>query len=419
MIKFYDTCSLLNMPKITFNDRFLLSSITINELVNMQHSSNKDDNIKSKIKGILKQLSDHNNDWDLILYDSGIKEYSQKIFDIDGLLNTNDAKICACASYYDNYYSPIEFISDDLGCKFLAKNVFGLKNVTSYLNDKNGQVFQYTGYHTVVVTDEDLAYFYENIDLNHYNLLTNEYLILKDNSDNIISIYIWDGTTHHKVDSIKYKTSYFDEIKPYNNDSYQMMALDSFSRNQVTMIKGKAGTGKSYLALGYLFYLLEKHRIDRIIVFCNPVATRNSAKLGYLPGTKDEKLLDSSIGNMLGSKIGHMAGVDAMIKNGSLVLLPMSDIRGYDTSGKRAGVYITEAQNLDIDLMKLALQRIGEDCICIIDGDYNAQVDMEQYSGNKNGMKRMSEVFRGSDIYGEIELQNIYRSKIAEIADKM
>jgi predicted ribonuclease YlaK len=49
--------------------------------------------------------------------------------------------------------------------------------------------------------------------------------------------------------------------------------------------------------------------------------------------------------------------------------LPLSDIRGYDTTGMKAGIYITEAQNLDRSLMKLALQRVGEDCICIIDGD--------------------------------------------------
>lgn len=70
---------------------------------------------------------------------------------------------------------------------------------------------------------------------------------------------------------------------------------------------------------------------------------------------------------------------------------------------------------MDISLMKLALQRIGEDSICIIDGDYNAQVDLNQYAGNNNGMRRMSEIFRGHDFYGEVELQNIYRSKIAKI----
>lgn len=44
---------------------------------------------------------------------------------------------------------------------------------------------------------------------------------------------------------------------------------------------------------------------------------------------------------------------------------------------------------------------------------------MLQYSGGRNGMRRMSQVFRGEDIYGEVELKNIYRSRIAEIADKM
>lgn len=61
--------------------------------------------------------------------------------------------------------------------------------------------------------------------------------------------------------------------------------------------------------------------------------------------------------------------LERLIDEGKIVLLPMSDIRGYDTGGMKAGVYITEAQNLDISLMKLALQRIGEDSICIIDGD--------------------------------------------------
>jgi len=69
--------------------------------------------------------------------------------------------------------------------------------------------------------------------------------------------------------------------------------------------------------------------------------------------------------------------------------------------------------------MKLALQRIGEDCICIIDGDEKTQVDDIAFAGANNGMRRMSKVFRGHDVYGEIELKKIYRSKIAEIAENI
>ena len=102
-----------------------------------------------------------------------------------------------------------------------------------------------------------------------------------------------------------------------------------------------------------------------------------------------------------------------------LILLPMSDIRGFDTTGMRAGIYITEAQNLSVNLMKLALQRIGDDSICVIDGDCKTQVDDIQYAGSNNGMKRLSKIFRGSSIYGEVELQNIHRSQIGKLAELM
>ena len=69
--------------------------------------------------------------------------------------------------------------------------------------------------------------------------------------------------------------------------------------------------------------------------------------------------------------------------------------------------------------MKLALQRIGEDSVCIIDGDEKTQVDSVEFAGNNNGMRRASKVFRGNGIYGEVTLKNIHRSRIAELAEKM
>ena len=137
------------------------------------------------------------------------------------------------------------------------------------------------------------------------------------------------------------------------------------------------------------------------------------------PGSRTEKLLDSQIGNLLESKLGDRVAVERLIDDGQLVLLPMSDIRGYDTTGMNAAIYISQAQNLDIELMRLALQRIGEDSICILDGDSNAQVDLSMYAGDNNGMRRVSQVFRGSDIYGEVTLKQIYRSKIAELAQQL
>jgi len=102
-----------------------------------------------------------------------------------------------------------------------------------------------------------------------------------------------------------------------------------------------------------------------------------------------------------------------------LVLMPISDIRGFDTTNQNAIIYITEAQNMNIPMMKLAMQRIGEDCSCIIDGDFDTQVDSNMFEGKQNGMRRLSEVLRNEDIYGEIELNTCYRSKLASLVEIM
>ena len=124
---------------------------------------------------------------------------------------------------------------------------------------------------------------------------------------------------------------------------YQAIAADSLLNNKITLIKGKPGSGKSILSLGYLFHCLEKNKIDHIIIFCNPVATKNAARLGFYPGDKDQKLLDSQIGNFLTGKIGSKIEVEQLINNEKLILLPLCDIRGFDTTGMNAGIYITEA----------------------------------------------------------------------------
>ena len=240
---------------------------------------------------------------------------------------------------------------------------------------------------------------------------------VSDSANEIVDRRIWTGEAYRPVSYETFDSKQFGRIKPI--DVQQQCAADSFTHNKITMIKGRAGSGKSYLALGFLFNQLEKNKIDKIIIFCNTVAAKNAAKLGFLPGTRDEKLLDSQIGNVLISKLGSRIEVERLVDEEKLILLPMSDIRGYDTSGMHAGIYISEAQNLDISLMKLALQRIGEDCVCIIDGDEKTQVDDIAFAGANNGMRRVSKIFRGHNVYGEVELQQIHRSVIAEIAEKM
>lgn len=112
-----------------------------------------------------------------------------------------------------------------------------------------------------------------------------------------------------------------------------------------------------------------------------------------------------------------MLEVENLITKGVLQIIPAGDSRGYEVPA-RSGVYIMEAQNLDTVLLRMLLQRIGEDCKVIVDGDRQEQTDLDIYA-NDNGMKKMSQVFRGESIFGQVDLQTIERSKIAKIAERM
>lgn len=296
--------------------------------------------------------------------------------------------------------------------KLKAQSV-GIKVIELQFKDNN-----YKGYVIAEFDMGDLDKWYgKGIKENKFGLAINEYLIIKDKTQNeIIDVVKWTEKGFVKVSNKKLESSEFGKVVLL--DVFQKCAVDSFFSNQVTLIKGKPGSGKTFLTLAYVFYQLEKQNYERLIIFTNPVNTLHSVKLGFYPGTRTDKLLDTSCGNILLSKIKDTNKLMKMIEQQKLIIIPFSDIRGYDTSGMKAIVWIQEAQNLDINLMKIALQRVGSDCQIIIDGDYHAQVDDKIFMLN-NGMKKVSEIFRGQPFLGQVELQNIYRSEVARVAERL
>lgn len=413
MIKFYDTCSLLLKVDTLFEDNipFAISSITLEELENIKTSANKDADVKFAARKLIHMLDEQYGNFTIILYKDEYLDYVSYM----GYSVTNDIKILACALQAEKSLNDeIHFITNDLCLKCIAKTFFTI--VESVVDESD----DYNGYKDISMNPEEMTEFYSNPNSNLYDLNINEYIIVRNSETGEIEDRLcWTGETYRHLDYSSFNSKYFGEVKAMKGDVYQSLVADSFTNNKITLVKGPAGSGKTYLSLGYLMNRLEKGKIDKIVVFCNTVATANSAKLGYYPGTRDEKLLDSQIGNLLISKFGGRVLVEQMINDEKLVLLPLSDIRGYDTTGMRAGIYISEAQNLDISLMKLTLQRIGEDGVCIVDGDCKTQVDDIHFSGSNNGMRRLSKVYRGEDIYGEVTLKIIHRSRIARIAEKM
>lgn len=415
--KFYDTCSLLLAGTRIFNNKNekpVISSITIQELEDIKSSNRKDEKIKYLARQVVRSLTEHEGEYDLHIFETYMLDpiYGKGDFDVN-----NDLRILATAFDYDYYKHPDEtvFVTNDLVLKHIANMFFGEDSIESIEEEQE----DYSGYKEIILnTDEEIGDLYQNLNTNQFNLLTNQYLIVKNNKNEIIDRLCWNGQTHRRLIVKDFNSRSLGNIKPMAGDVYQLFAADSLTNNQITMLCGKPGSGKTYLALGSLFSLLDKHEIDRIIVFCNPVVAKDAAKLGFYPGTKLEKLMETQVGAILSSKLGDSMEVERLIQDGKLVLIPAGDARGYEVPAN-SGVYIMESQNLTCDLLRMLLQRISDKCKVIVDGDYDEQVDMDVYAGANNGMRKMSKVFRGEELYGQIELKNIHRSHIAAIADKM
>lgn len=244
--------------------------------------------------------------------------------------------------------------------------------------------------------------------------LINEYLVLNFNNE-LIGPYRFDGKKFVEVQYQKFSSSHFGDIKPKNKDPYQIAYMDSLSRNQLTFCTGPAGSGKTQLALGYAFQELEKGHLDRIVIFCNPMIANQAVRLGFLPGTRNEKLLESSIGSILLSKLGGRIEVERLIENEQVILMPLGDCRGYEPPDN-SFVYFTEAQNTSRYLMQLFLQRQNDNSKICVEGD-TKQVDSSSFENGLNGLTRAIEVFLGEDYAGHVRLENIYRGRIAKRAE--
>ena len=285
--------------------------------------------------------------------------------------------------------------------------------------DEYDYELDYKGFVEVEMTIEEHREFLNRVDQNEFNLVTNQYLNIlnKDNPEKLIEKYVYDGGYYVSYKTPKWRCSQMGNFEPY--DVYQQSAMNALDNNNFVMLRGKAGTAKTLLALTYAFKEMENHSYDKLIIFSNDIPTKGAFYHGLVKGTLEDKLFDSTIGGIMSSKLGSEQQLEAMLITEKITILPMSKLRGFDTSGMNAIVLITEAQNTSRELMKLAIQRVGQDCKLIVEGDNHTQLDSREFTGNNNGMSIASEVFRGEDYYAEIELQNCYRSHWAERAEKM
>lgn len=407
-MKFYDTNALLELQSAIFEDEFAISSESLKELENIKTANNKDQGVKFNARQIARMLLERQTEYTVCIVDKTVIDTVEEF----NLPCNSDNLICACA-YLLSKTKEVEFISYDVACNLIASNIFGLNIPIN--NSPTLEELEYKGFKCVYPTDEEYIQLYEKENSeNIFNCKINEYVIFKDKEDNVCDIACWTGTKYRKIFDKHIKTLMFDKIKA--KDIYQRMAIDSLVNNQMTCISGKAGSGKTLLALMTAMYLIETGKYDRLVVLFNPCPVRGTTQMGYYAGNMIEKSLQTNIGHIFTTKFGDKFAIDNYIAQGKIKLLPMADCRGSEITDNEI-LWITEAENTSADLMKICLSRVSSQAKVIIEGDYD-QIDSVAFERN-NGMLRAIEVFSGDEMFGYVQLQNVWRSHIAELADKL
>ena len=402
MIKMLDTNTVLELQSQIFEEPFVLSSVVLEELESIKMSKNKDESTRLKARKIINLLISNIGKYEIVIYD----KTASNILDQLELEKTPDNKICACAAKIKD----VEFITNDLACLLIAKNIFGLNARRPEAHQGN----DYKGFKEIVLSDEELASFYANLNNNTYLLLNNEYLIIKNQNNEIVDCRCWNGSEYRDLYKKKIQSLYFDKLK--TKDIYQSCLVDSIMNNTLTAISGKAGSGKSLCSLMCAMSLIESGKYDSLVAMFNPSKARGTADLGAYKGSFIDKAMQNSIGNILTTKFGDRYIVDSLLQQEKLKLVSMADCRGMEIKDNEI-LWITEAENTTVDLIRLCLSRVSSGAKIIIEGDYEYQTDSYLFDGDNNGLRRVINKLKGQEEFGCIQLQNVWRSKIAELCE--
>jgi len=194
----------------------------------------------------------------------------------------------------------------------------------------------------------------------------------------------------------------------------QRIALDLLLDDSIGIVSlgGRAGTGKSALALcAGLEAVMERRKHKKVIVF-RPLYAVGGQELGYLPGSEAEKMSPwaQAVFDTLGAVV-HENVMEEVMGRGMLEVLPLTHIRG--RSLHDAFVIVDEAQSLERGVLLTVLSRIGQGSRVVLTHDV-AQRDNLRV-GRHDGVTAVIEALKGHPIFAHVTLSRSERSPIAEV----
>ncbi|MBO9578253.1 MAG: PhoH family protein [Microbacteriaceae bacterium] len=322
-------------------------------------------------------------------------------------LGDNDSRILAVAMNLANDGLDVAVVSKDLPMRVKAASI-GLK--AEEYRAEQAVDSGWTGQAEVSLGSGDMARLYED-----------EFLVTPTVADLPVNtgvvVHSERGSALARVDgrnSIRLVRGDRDVFGLHGRSAEQRLAIDLLLDESVGIVSlgGRAGTGKSALALcAGLEAVLEKQQHRKIMVF-RPLYAVGGQELGYLPGDAAEKMNPwaQAVFDTLGSVVSQNV-LDEVVDRGILEVLPLTHIRG--RSLHDAFVIVDEAQSLERNVLLTVLSRIGQNSRVVLTHDV-AQRDNLRV-GRHDGVASVIETLKGSPLFAHMTLTRSERSAIAAL----
>ncbi len=336
-------------------------------------------------------------------------------------LNTTDNRILALAYALMNHgQTPVILVTKDLNLRIKA-DVLGLA-AEDFYSDKVDYHKLYSGVTELYLSVEEIDRFYREgyLDYPGGDLQPHQFCILKlaeSSSKSALGRYF-----HHRLHKLTHDGKAIYGIKALNKE--QKFALDLLLDEtiQVVTLVGKAGTGKTIMALaaGLEKVLEGGGRYNRILITRPIVPLGND--LGYLPGDKEDKIrpwmqpIYDNLEYLCNEHIQPNGCIDYLIANGKIELEALTYIRG--RSIPKQFIICDESQNLSPHVIKTILTRVGRGSKIIFTGDPE-QIDHPYLDASSNGLSYLVEKIKAEEISGHITLIKGERSGIAELGARL
>jgi PhoH-like ATPase len=316
------------------------------------------------------------------------------------------------------------FVTKDVNLRLRA-DALGLKAM-DYEADRIDIDELYSGMTEVNVTGADVDAFYSHgaLPLDKAEVLPNQYVLLKDpDSPSHTALGRYDASSGKLVPLRKMRDGVWG-IRPRNKE--QHTALDLLLADEVKLVTlvGKAGTGKTMLAIAAgLQRVVEERTYSRLLV-SRPIFPLGR-DVGYLPGDLEQKLnpwmqpIYDNVEFLMGlSKADTKNGRSPreLIDLGYIEIEPLTYIRGRSIPNQY--IIVDEAQNLTPHEVKTIITRVGEGTKIVLTGD-PYQIDNPYVDATSNGLTTIVQKFMGQNIAGHVTLTKGERSPLAELASNL